>query len=132
MPDQDRATVSGERTRKERRRLAVWLTRPLRAWRRRADEAHALEHIDSTLLDRDGFWASESMGLDGAPSMATFSRRLSTNCACGSGAVMRSNGSSAKTTVPSGTACTSPAKRNVRDESEVLNQPAREAQSAAR
>ena len=37
---------------------------------------------------------------------------VSINCASGSGAVMRRIGSSAKNTVPSGIACTSPVKRS--------------------
>ena len=40
--------------------------------------------------------------------------RVSTSCACGSGAVMRISGSLGKQTVPSGIACTSPVKRKAR------------------
>ena len=45
------------------------LMRMVGALRRRADRAALYEHVDSALLDVDAFRASDSMGLDGAPSM---------------------------------------------------------------
>ena len=41
----------------------------LRAWRRHADRAAVFEQVDSKLLQGDAFRASDSAGLDGAPSM---------------------------------------------------------------
>ena len=41
----------------------------LRAWRRHADRAAVFEQVDSKLLQGDALRASDSMGLDGAPSM---------------------------------------------------------------
>ena len=46
------------------------LTYLLRAWRRNADRPAVFEHVDSKLLECDTFGVSDSMGLDGAPSMA--------------------------------------------------------------
>jgi hypothetical protein len=50
----------------------IWgsLARTLRSGRGSADRAAVFEHVDSRLLDGGGFRASESIGLDGAPSMA--------------------------------------------------------------
>lgn len=67
--NQDLAAASGARMREVCGRLGLWLARPLHAWRRKADDAQAYEQIDGTVLGCDGFWASESMGLDGAPAM---------------------------------------------------------------
>lgn len=48
------------------------LVRTLHAGRRTVDGTAVFEHVDSRLLDSTGFRVSDSIGLDGAPSMVFY------------------------------------------------------------
>jgi hypothetical protein len=57
------------------------LARLVRAWRRDPDRTAVFELVDGALLDANAFHASDSMGLDGAPSMAFVGTMPAYSCA---------------------------------------------------